>query len=55
MSNIDIMRRCEVLLAIQQALLGEVTANLRAVTVNYAETSIRFEAYFHGEINEEER
>jgi hypothetical protein len=55
MINIDSMRRCEVLLAIQQALLGEVTASLRAVTVNYTETSVRFEAYFHGEINEEER
>jgi hypothetical protein len=49
------VRRCEVLVALQQALLGEVTANLRAVTVSYDETSIHIEAYFDGEIHDEER
>lgn len=44
-----------VLLTIQQALLGEVSSNLRAVMVSYAESSVRFEAYFDGEIGEEER
>lgn len=48
-------RQCQVLLALQQALLGAITANLRAVTVSFTETSIHFEAYFDGEIDNEER
>lgn len=48
-------RRCEVLLSLQRALLGEVTPRLRAVTVRHAESSIHFDAYFDGEPNEEER
>ncbi len=54
MSNID-ARRCDVLLAFQRALLGEVTPSLRAVTVRYDETSIHFEAFIDGEIHDEER
>ncbi|HZN96007.1 MAG TPA: hypothetical protein VFB81_25000 [Myxococcales bacterium] len=54
MNKID-TRRYEVLLAIQQALLGEVSPNLRAVTVSYTETSLHFEAYFDGEVHDEER
>lgn len=53
MSIID-ARRCAVLLALQQALLGEVTAQLRAVTVTYTETRIHFEAYYEGEIGDDE-
>lgn len=48
-------RRCTVLLTIQQALLGEVSSNLRAVLVSYAESSLHFEAYYDGEIGEDER
>jgi hypothetical protein len=48
-------RRCEVLLSLQRALLGEVTPRLRAVTVKYAESSVHFEAYFDGEVSDEDR
>jgi len=54
MSTTD-ARRTEVLLSLQRALLGEVTANLRAVTVRYDDNSIHFEAYFDGAPNDEER
>src|SRR5262245_44731685 len=47
-------RRCAVLVAVQQALLGEVTVNLRAVAVTYDERNILLEAYFDGEITEED-
>ena len=40
--------------AIQQALLGEVTPSLRAVTVSYELSQIHFECYFDGEISETE-
>lgn len=49
------MRRCEVLLSLQRALLGEVGPSLRAVTVNYAESSLHFEAFFDGAITDENR
>lgn len=48
-------RRVAVLLSLQRALLGEIGPNLRAVTVRYAETSLHFEAYFDGEIRDEDR
>ena len=48
-------RRWAVLVAVQQALLGEVTVNLRAVAVAYDDRSIRLEAYFDGEITEEDK
>lgn len=48
-------RKAEVLLALQQALLGEVPANLRVVTVVYDESSIHFDAYFDGEITDDAR
>jgi hypothetical protein len=54
MTNVG-TRRCEVLLSLQRALLGEVTPNLRAVTVNYDDTSIHFEAFFDGAISDDER
>lgn len=42
-------RRCEVLLTLQNALLGEVSTHLRAVTTAYDETNIHFDCYFDGE------
>lgn len=53
--NIADARRCEVLLSLQRALLGEVTPNLRAVTVAFTGDSIHFEAFFDGPIGDEER
>jgi hypothetical protein len=51
MTGID-ERRCRVLLAVQQALLGEVTANLRAVTVEHGDTWLRLQAFFDREPDE---
>lgn len=48
-------RRCEVLVAIQQALLGEVSARLRAVTVSYDDNNIHLDCYYHGEILDADR
>jgi len=48
-------RKCAVLLTLQQALLGEVSARLRVVTVSYDDTSIHFECFYDGEITEEDR
>src|SRR5262245_19227469 len=48
-------RRGEVLLALQQALLGEVTARLRAVVVTCSETSFHFNAYVDGPIQDDDR
>lgn len=47
-------RHCEVLLAVQLALLGEVTPNLRAVTVEYLDISIQVESLFDGPPSEDE-
>jgi len=44
-----------VLLSLQRALLGEVTPNLRVVTVTYDLESIHFDAFFDGPIGDEER
>jgi len=46
-------RKFIVLVALQQALLGEVSASLRAVTVAYTEHSIHFDCYYDGEIRED--
>lgn len=51
----DDMRKCEVLLSLQRALLGEVGSNLRAVTVTYSGTTIHFDAFVDGEVTDEER
>jgi hypothetical protein len=48
-------RRCEVLLSLQRALLGEVAPNLRAVTVTYTGNAIHFDAFFDGPIGDAER
>jgi len=52
--NTDV-RKCEVLLSLQRALLGEVSCNLRAVTVKFTETTIHFVAIYDGEPREEDR
>lgn len=48
-------RNCEVLVAVQQALLGEVSARLRAVTVSYDDKSIHLDCYYDGDITDEDR
>ena len=48
-------RRSQVLLAMQQALLGEVSSRLRAVIVSFDDTRIHFDCYLDGEILEEDR
>lgn len=49
------LRKCDVLLSLQRALLGEVSPNLRAVTVHFTDASIHFEAFYDGEPHEEDR
>lgn len=48
-------RKAEVLVALQQAMLGEVSPNLRVVAVEYDETYIHFDAYYDGEVTDEAR
>jgi hypothetical protein len=48
-------RKQSVLVALQQALLGEVSERLRAVTVSYDETSLHFEAIFDGKVGDDDR
>jgi hypothetical protein len=55
MSDTGEARRREVLVSAQQALLGEVGPNLRAVIVSFSESTIFFESFFHGEISDEDR
>ena len=45
-------RELEVLVAMQQALLGEVSNKLRAVYVSWTDSSVHFDCYFDGEIDE---
>jgi hypothetical protein len=45
--------RIRVLLSLQRALVGEVTPNIRAVSVEYSEEKIRIQVYIDGEISEE--
>ncbi len=42
------------LIAMQRSLLGEVSAALRAVTVQVSDDRIHFDAYFDGPIAEED-
>lgn len=44
----------EVLLTMQRALLGEVSAHLRMVSVRWSDTEIHFDSYFDGEITEDD-
>lgn len=55
MTQASSQRRSEVLLSLQRALLGEVSAQLRAVTVTFDEKSVTARAYFDGEIDDEDR
>lgn len=55
MSDAENERRCEVLLSIQKALLGEIPPSLRAVTVSWNETDLKFFCYFDGPISEEDK
>lgn len=48
-------RKQSVLVALQQALLGEVSKRLRAVTVSFDENSVHFEAIFDGEVDADDR
>lgn len=48
-------RRSSVLLAIQAALLGEVSSKLRAVSASWTETNIHFDCYFDGDVSDEDR
>ncbi len=48
-------RKCKVLTAIQQALLGEVSSRLRAVTVYFDDHSINFTCYYDGEVLDDDR
>ncbi|SFU58588.1 hypothetical protein [Nitrosospira multiformis] len=48
-------RKHQVLVAVQQALLGEISARLRAVTVAYDDTSIHLTCYYDGEITDADR
>jgi hypothetical protein len=48
-------RKSVVLIALQQALLGEVGPTIRLVTVNFDETSVHFDVYYDGEITAEDR
>lgn len=47
-------RKNVVMIALQLALLGEVSSKLRAVTARYDDQSIHFDCYFDGEIDEED-
>lgn len=47
-------RKNEVLLEIQQALLGEISSKLRAVIVFYGDNNIHFDCYYDGEILEDD-
>lgn len=48
-------REMKVLLALQGALLGAVTPNLRGIGVRWDDTRIHFNCYFHGPISDEDR
>jgi hypothetical protein len=48
-------RKHIVLVAVQQALLGEVSDRLRAVSVSYDENSIHLDCYYDGEIADDDR
>ena len=42
------------MLEIQRALLGEVSPHLRAVTIQHSDNMLHFDAYFDGEIDEDD-
>lgn len=47
--------RSTVLLALQLALLGEITPNIRGITCGWDESKIMINFYFDGEFTEEEQ
>jgi hypothetical protein len=53
MTQID--RKHEVLVSVQQALLGEVSPLLRAVTVDFDATTIRLKCYYDGDVDPTDR
>jgi hypothetical protein len=48
------IERTQVLLSLQRAMLGEVFPALRAVTVEWSDTSVKFWAYIDGPLTEED-
>lgn len=48
-------REVAVLLAIYEALLGAIPSHLRAITARWDESSIHFDAYYDGEVTDEDR
>lgn len=46
--------RASVLLSLQRALVGEVFSALRAVTVEWSDTRVKFWAYIDGPLSEED-
>lgn len=48
-------RKHIVLVAVQQALLGEVGPRLRAIMVDYDDSSIELDAFYDGEVDEDDR
>ena len=48
-------RKSEILMTVQQALLGEVSAQLRAITVSYGDLILHLDCYYDGEIQEDDR
>ena len=48
------VNREQILLAMQNALLGEISPALRSVSVKFSGDAIHFDAYFHGEIAPED-
>ena len=47
-------RECNVLVAVQVALLGAVSARLRQVSVQFGESDIHFDCYFDGAVEEDD-
>jgi hypothetical protein len=48
-------RTVAVLLALYDALLGAIPAHLRAITARWDESSVHFDAYYDGEVSDEDR
>lgn len=52
--NANVVDRTFVLLSLQRALLGEVFPALRAVTVEWSPSAVKFFAYVDGRVTEED-
>ena len=55
MSKYSDSRQCEVLLSIQSALLGEISASLRVITISWDEKNVKFVSVFDGPISDEDK